>query len=55
MKVTRFNKWFHCFVEWEENGERCLSCIPWHIFILGWATNYNFKFVPPWKVRIGKD
>ena len=64
MKFTNFNKWFCCFVEWEENGEKGLSCIPWRGFISGklserllWGNDdkdaFRWKWVPPWKVQIG--
>ena len=51
--MTNWYKWTHCFVEFvDDDGTRQLSCIPWHVFLIGWAFNYDFKFVPPWKIHI---
>lgn len=64
MKFNNFNKWFCCFVEWEECGLKNLSCIPWNLLIreklseLFFQNNdeedaFRWKWVPPWKVQIG--
>lgn len=63
-KFTNFNKWFYCFVEWEENGEKNLSCIPWLAFFDGIFAKifhmedeemkgWKWKWVPPWDVQVG--
>lgn len=64
MEITNFNKWFHCFVEWEEDYEKHLSCIPWNLLIrdkfseLFFRNNdeedpIRWKWVPPWRVHVG--
>ena len=48
--MTTWYKWTHCFVEWEDEENWHLSVVPWHIFLWGWATNFPFKWVAPWKI-----
>ena len=54
---NNFNKWWTCFVEWEnDDGTTSLSVIPWHVLFLGILGNTNdfkWKWVPPWKIKVG--
>ena len=61
--ITYVNKWWHCFIEWEDtDGKRKLSVIPWHVFLINAILKYitgNDKFkwawVPPWKIEVTKN
>lgn len=55
--VTKFNKWFHCWVEWkDDDGLWKLSVVPWRIVLLvkifNTSVDFNWKWVPPWKIKI---
>lgn len=56
--ITNFNKWFRCFVEWEqENGTMGLSVIPWRVLLLGIfgdTSNFKWKWIPPWQIHVNR-
>jgi len=48
--------WFkitHCFVEWQDdNGQACVSMIPWFVFLKDKLMGINFtKYIVPWKIH----
>ena len=55
--ITNINKWWHCFVEWEqENGTMALSVIPWYVLlwgVFGDTKDFKWSWVPSWKVKVG--
>ena len=55
--MNNINKWWHCFVAWEENdGSVHLSVIPWRVLLLGIfgdTEGFKWSWVPPWKVSVG--
>lgn len=60
--ITNVNKWWHCFVEWEDtDGQWRISVIPWYALIdgiLGHITGndqFRWAWVPPWKIEVTKN
>ena len=55
--VTNLNKWFHCWMEWEdEDGQWKLSVVPWHALfmaIFGDMGDFKWRWVMPWRIKIG--
>lgn len=60
--ITNVNKWWHCFIKWEDtDGKWLLSVVPWYILIkaiLDHITDndkFKWAWVPPWKIKVTKN